>query len=442
MFTQTLPRRMVLASLALTLTLARLCHASGGGDQFSFRRGDFNSDGDFDVSDVIGTLDFLFLGAEAPRCLDAADTNDDGELDIVDVLSSLMAQFTGAHVVPRPGFDACGVDPTPDALGCSFYVACDSYYDVGRRFEVAVVQGYDVRYTTADTVTPEREVPILIRYPLGAPGPLPVILWSHGGGPADHGHRRQEVWGNTLARVGYAVIHMSHTDDEINAHCAALGIPADECSAEDFQIGEPSEGGTLTSLWYNRPRDASAVLDDLANIEAHFRLDLDPGRVAVGGWSGGAHTVMTLAGALVDFSPGVRSVNLADPRFRAFLANSPQGIDRLGMTATSWDGIALPVLVQTGRRDNSAREQGEDRIDPFRYMPPGDKYLQFLDSRQARHPVFGLKEDGSRPLEYYVANAGIAFFDAHLLDLPEARTWLESNSLHELSGGISTMASK
>jgi len=299
--------------------------------------------------------------------------------------------------------------------------------------------GYTVSYTTPDPVTPDRDVPILIRYPIGTPAPLPVVLWSHGGGYNNNGHHRQEVWGETLARFGYAVIHMSHTDDEAGAHGFALGIPRDDCEGEDLQNGEPSEGGTLISLWYDRPRDASAVLDDLGNIETHFRLDLDDRRVAVGGFSGGAFTVMALAGALADFSPSVLAVSSADPRFRAFLANSPQGVDRLGMTETSWDGIAAPVLVQTGFNDNAGQEEARDRLDPYRHMPPADKYLQYLDSPEAQHPVFGLDEDGSRPLRFYVANAGVAFFDAHLLDRPEAQAWLESNPLDGLSGAISTI---
>ncbi len=90
-----------------------------------FRRGDANADAREDVSDVVMTLAFLFLGGKAPPCLDAADANDDGRLDVTDAVITLHDLFDplAGDLLPPPGF-ACGFDPTSDALPCAAYRVC------------------------------------------------------------------------------------------------------------------------------------------------------------------------------------------------------------------------------------------------------------------------------------------------------------------------------
>lgn len=87
------------------------------------RRGDANTDGFFDISDVIISLSYLFAG-EALTCLDAADSNDDGQIDISDGIAILDALFGEGAPPPAPGPNNCGVDPTADNLGCDQYSAC------------------------------------------------------------------------------------------------------------------------------------------------------------------------------------------------------------------------------------------------------------------------------------------------------------------------------
>jgi predicted dienelactone hydrolase len=310
-------------------------------------------------------------------------------------------------------------------------------YKSPNTYQVAVFDNYTVRDATRN-----RNIPILIRYPRSAPSPLPVILWSHGGGANPDGQKSYNEWGDALAAAGYAVIHMAHVDDKYDAHCAVLGIPASECEPVDF-TKEVSEGGTLGVLWYNRPRDASAVVNDFAGIENASGLKFDRNRIASAGHSGGAHTVMNLAGAFVDFSPSVRNVQSFDRRFSAFLACSPQGIGRLGMTATSWNNISVPVMVETGAADNAANENAADRLDPFKHMPRPDKYLTYLDSPNANHGTFGLNPNtGDVTLEPYVSAAGLAFFDAYLRNLSAARTWLTSNKISAWSRGVATITVK
>ncbi len=84
----------------------------------TFRRGDTNLDGKVDISDPVGTLGFLFLGAASDSlpCKDAADSNDDGKLDLSDAVYTLTYKFLGGAETPAPGPLTCGADPTDDEL--------------------------------------------------------------------------------------------------------------------------------------------------------------------------------------------------------------------------------------------------------------------------------------------------------------------------------------
>ena len=83
-----------------------------------FRRGDANGDAEFNISDVSATLNYLFQGGVSIGCADAADSNDDGAIDISDAITSLQVLFAGGGVIPAPGAETCGSDPSDDRLGC------------------------------------------------------------------------------------------------------------------------------------------------------------------------------------------------------------------------------------------------------------------------------------------------------------------------------------
>jgi glucose/arabinose dehydrogenase len=85
----------------------------------TFRRGDSNGDGLYDVSDAVYALNHLFLGSpvEVP-CKDALDADGDGEVILTDAVFYLNNRFLGGPEIPAPHPD-CGTDPTPeDPLGC------------------------------------------------------------------------------------------------------------------------------------------------------------------------------------------------------------------------------------------------------------------------------------------------------------------------------------
>ena len=86
-----------------------------------FSRGDSNSDGELNISDVNTTLNVLFLGNGSLTCLDAADVNDDGEVNIVDATRALNFLFLGGPPPPAPTGGYCGVDESEDALATCVY---------------------------------------------------------------------------------------------------------------------------------------------------------------------------------------------------------------------------------------------------------------------------------------------------------------------------------
>jgi hypothetical protein len=91
-----------------------------------FRRGDTNDSGTVDISDAVGTFNYLFLGAAAPSCKDAADSNADGILDISDGVNTLAYLFGGTSEIPAPGAKDCGaVLPAEPGIGCELQRSCD-----------------------------------------------------------------------------------------------------------------------------------------------------------------------------------------------------------------------------------------------------------------------------------------------------------------------------
>jgi len=82
----------------------------------TFQRGDVDGVAGVSQADAITILLYLFRGAQI-TCLDAADVNDDGKLNVSDPLRLLLFLFQGGAPPPEP-FQARGLDPTADTLGC------------------------------------------------------------------------------------------------------------------------------------------------------------------------------------------------------------------------------------------------------------------------------------------------------------------------------------
>lgn len=88
------------------------------GTEQEFIRGDVNEDG------VVNTADIADCISGPPfSCDDAADANDDGVLNTLDCDYLTDFLFSGGPPPPPP-FPDCGLDPTPDALGCADFPPC------------------------------------------------------------------------------------------------------------------------------------------------------------------------------------------------------------------------------------------------------------------------------------------------------------------------------
>ena len=95
-----------------------------GAASIRFRRGETNGDALVDLSDAISVLRWLFAEGIGIPCLEAADGNDDGRVDLSDPVWLLRHLFLGASP-PYDPFLSCGLDPTPDALGCVSFPECE-----------------------------------------------------------------------------------------------------------------------------------------------------------------------------------------------------------------------------------------------------------------------------------------------------------------------------
>jgi hypothetical protein len=82
-----------------------------------FIRGDADSSREVDLSDAIYILNYLFLGGDRPKCVDAADVDDNAELEITDSVVLILHLFLGGDAPPTP-YPTVGTDPTNDPLGC------------------------------------------------------------------------------------------------------------------------------------------------------------------------------------------------------------------------------------------------------------------------------------------------------------------------------------
>jgi hypothetical protein len=120
-----LTRRTAAAALAMAALLAAA--PAGAQEPDPFLRGDFSLDGRVDITDAIVILTCHFFAIDCfPPCEDTGDADDNGAVNITDAILLLNALFLGERVIPPPGPEGCGPDPTPDPMPDCAYDACPS----------------------------------------------------------------------------------------------------------------------------------------------------------------------------------------------------------------------------------------------------------------------------------------------------------------------------
>jgi len=257
----------------------------------------------------------------------------------------------------------------------------------------------------------------------------PIVLLSHGlGGSRDGFPYLGEYW----SKHGYIVIVMQHPGSDREAMTRRPGSPVagslgDAINAENGQA---------------RVADVKFVLDELARrMEADDklkgRLDLD--RIALGGHSFGAHTVLSVAGRF-PFEP--------EPRIKSAIAMSPSLPTATGATALL-RRIQIPMLHLTGTKDNSPVRPDFKPIErrvPFDNINAPEQYLvifndgdHMLFSGHAR--VLGLSrlEQEYQPI---IQELTLKFLDATLRKDADAEKWLNGIGYTELLGERATFERK
>jgi predicted dienelactone hydrolase len=266
-----------------------------------------------------------------------------------------------------------------------------------------------------------KDVIVRVSYPEGK-GPFPILLFSHySGGNKDNYQPLVRYW----VSHGYVCIQPNHSDSP--------------------QVGG-SRGAAARQDWQNRPLDLSFIIDSLDTLVARIPVlagRLDKARIGAGGHYLGAHAANLLAGMRVYPESGSAPLAFADPRVAAAVLLSPQGTGQ-GVTRDSWAEVRTPLLVMTGSNDVSTRTGNSPRwrTEPYRYSPPGDKYLVFVEGL---YPGYGGISDSTREAPAsgprnaahvaYAQSATLAFWDAYLKRDAQALAYLRSQELQDYSGG-------
>jgi hypothetical protein len=315
--------------------------------------------------------------------------------------------------------------------------------------------------TYTDNAGLQRAIQVAIRIPTGAPIPMPVVIWSHGGatGKTDPLNSMVE-WSDTTAAAGYLTISIAHTprtDQERLQLCQSIGI------------NDPGSCELFKHLNWDRPFDISAVIDVLErlNQQGQFSGMIDVNHIAVGGHSAGAGGALSVAGAARNFSG--TPVSFADPRPVAFLAFSPQAPGSEGFFDTdfkqpthSFQPLARPVLIGTGDGDNGCKTIEEPgnclgdtptgRRSIFDRMPPGNKYRIYVHDADTFHTLFelntgkcstlGVNQTKCDDIARLLRSVGLAFLDGHVRQNAFANLWLRSNNVEIASQGIAEWSRK
>lgn len=364
--------------------------------------------------------------AETSADVDSADT----EIAVVDVHTDTADTRDGADTT-----SVCA----PDALAACEYPS--------RGLTVVVRDGLG-------TLEPRtgRRLPLVARIPITT-GPVPVVVWSHGGGFYPGGELLSETWGTLMAAHGYVVIHVGHspqTAETAALYCTLAAVPEAECV--------PTEDEEATGLLaIGRSYDLAAVLDDLPRLSnlsvANGGPALDLGRVALAGWSGGTRGPMVLMGAKVRPTTGAPLFTNPHPLPRAAIFMSPAGpgfggwYDDPDAGDSSWSDLRGPIFACTGTNDQKPDKPeltGAIRREWFPLQPADGKRVLLYSNLavgvggHATYNLDDLTSDDARLRRFSSAITSVAraFLDAALNDDPSAKAWLLTDNAATLAGDV------
>lgn len=303
-----------------------------------------------------------------------------------------------------------------------------------------------------------RTVPVKVYYPTEhgrpAPGPLPVVLFSHGLGGSREGY---SYLGLHWASHGYVCVHLQHrgSDDSV---WRGQGEP----------LKALKEAARNPRSAIDRTADVRFVLDRLEKLQSEEgplkgRLDLK--RIGMAGHSFGAHTTLAVAGQ-VAVLPWGREISQADPRIKAAVIMSPPVPQRPAQRQKAYQKIAIPCFYMTGTEDDSpiGQTRKEDRRLPFdlsgdladRYLvifTGGDHMIfsgRVLGLALARLPgagppglrAFFQQREKDAIFQRLICAGSTAFWEAYLRGDQKAKHWLAEGGFQKLLGPEGTFEKK
>ncbi|MFY7975756.1 MAG: hypothetical protein ACOVOT_15140 [Rubrivivax sp.] len=390
----------------------------------------------------------------------------------------LLARFVLAAVVLCPNLARAQALQLPPGCQPAAPVTCSylpaAAYSVGEVDRVLI-----------DTGRNNHLIPVRIRYPIGAQGPLPVVIWSHGGAttnivnvippgiPVTRGQQSSERRGRSFAAAGYVVVHVGRLAVDNAAltaaqllDCTRVGVTAAALIDAD-PATTPRDACRIWTGWHlYGPQNVAHVADRLgvlrALMPADFSGSFDREKLVIGGWSGGTQAVMNIAGAnqrwepVGPFANGVTLPATAVPGVVAFFADAPRRPGYISGTSNN-SGFQAAGLQRIDERpflfNSGSNDMGPDvaptaaRGLPWLSAMPGGKVLAWDRTGIANHATVNLGnndggiEDGCRPALNQVAHClwyadlGLAFLDAAVKQRPAAVAWIYSDAFKVLTGG-------
>jgi len=228
-----------------------------------------------------------------------------------------------------------------------------------------------------DVLGGERSIQVELRLPdEAAAQPMPVVVWSHGGG---RGKRSTTTvgarWGRAFNQAGLAFVAIAHVgreDDDRLRVCDAVG--ASDCSM-------------FSSLRWDRPHDIAAAIDWIESIAPERGLDAR--RVALGGHSGGALGVLNTMGLVWEYDSELHPA--VDDRPIAVLAASPPGASTRHIDHDALAALRVPMIWLTGAGDSTRSTLADDRRASFDMLTPEHSAVLFWAEREEiRHGGYNL----------------------------------------------------
>lgn len=284
----------------------------------------------------------------------------------------------------------------------------------------------------------DRTVPVKIYYPKDAPGPVPLIIFSHGLGGSRDGY---EYLGNEWASQGYVSAHVQHLGSDTAVLKTAL----------TGGLQEAMKPYAAT----NRITDIYFAIKQLAAMNAgpgplHGKIDMND--IGVAGHSYGAWTTLMVGGEVIirDADHIHEKWPFSDARIKALIPMSAPVRDKEHLDE-AFGAISLPCFHMTGTRDDSpiAETKAADRRIPFDHMTAkvADEYL--LTFKGGDHMVFSgrLSKRPSRAehdpiFQKYIKDGSTAFWNAYLKGDQSAKSWLENGGFKNYLASEGTFETK